>query len=344
LLNRDRRWPLAFLFQILPAFFMLSIKYLHAICATALVATASAQSSDDCLLPQSFTGQGNFAFDNSHATTGLEGQAQAICLSFGTSGISNDIWFLWTADATGVATLKTCFGLGLDTKIAAYAGAVCPHPTSGIAALACNDDTCGLESEITFAVTSGSIYLLQIGNFPGASGGPGQYDLAIAGPLEPGTPFCFGDGSGGPACPCAALSSSGHGCPNASNSTGAKLTGSGTATVGADTLELSAIGMTAGQPWLVFQGSIPLSGGGGVLFGNGKRCAGGDVKRVKVGTATPGRTASTSPPTGGPPAVPLSTLGAISPGDLVHYQFWYRDPFSTCGSVFNLSNAYSVQW
>ena len=38
----------------------------------------------------------------------------------------------------------------------------------------CNDDSCGLQSLITFNATSGTSYLLQVGTFPGAAGGTGS--------------------------------------------------------------------------------------------------------------------------------------------------------------------------
>ena len=83
------------------------------------------------------------------------------------------------ADATGPALVSTCNSL-LDTKIAAYPGSTCP--TTGTS-LACNDDTCALQSEITFPVVAGTSYMLQIGNFPGATGGTG-HGLSVVGVLD----------------------------------------------------------------------------------------------------------------------------------------------------------------
>ena len=43
--------------------------------------------------------------------------------------------------------------------------------------------------------------------------------------------------------------------------------------------------------------------------------------------------------------ITVSAVGGVLPGDLRHYQLWYRDPAgSPCGSFFNLTNGYSIQW
>src|SRR3954462_12321737 len=43
--------------------------------------------SDNCPTPDSISGSGPFSFNNSAATTGAQGQANASCLFFGTMGI-----------------------------------------------------------------------------------------------------------------------------------------------------------------------------------------------------------------------------------------------------------------
>jgi hypothetical protein len=136
--------------------------------------------SDSCSTPDLIAGVGSFAFDNSLATTGAEGQTEAACLAFGTTGVTNDVWFAWTSPSTGTATMSLCGQTGMDSKIAAYAGGACP--TAG-SALACNDDTCGLQSNITFPATAGAVYMLQLGNYPGATGSTGTFSLSVsAGP------------------------------------------------------------------------------------------------------------------------------------------------------------------
>src|SRR5690606_12088336 len=53
--------------------------------------------SDDCASASAIAGQGNFLFDNSAATTGVEGQTEGICLFYGSTAIGSDVWFDWTA-------------------------------------------------------------------------------------------------------------------------------------------------------------------------------------------------------------------------------------------------------
>jgi hypothetical protein len=132
--------------------------------------------NDDCSSADVISGQGLFSFDNSSATTGTQGQSESSCYIFGNSAVANDVWFAWTANASGVAQISTCDQTLVDTKLAAYAGSSCP--SSGTA-VACNDDACGFQSTISFSVTSGSSYLLQVGTWDGASGGAGALDISI---------------------------------------------------------------------------------------------------------------------------------------------------------------------
>src|SRR6187399_1627384 len=131
---------------------------------------------DDCTNPFVIAGLGTFNYDCQLATTGTEGQNEAICIS---TGITTDMWYRWTAPSSGNATMTLCgSGTLMDSKIAAYAGSTCPVDGT---ALACNDDSClSSESRIVFPVTSGQSYMLQIGSFPGAGfGWYGVFTLSI---------------------------------------------------------------------------------------------------------------------------------------------------------------------
>ncbi|MCP3918666.1 MAG: hypothetical protein GY711_24230 [bacterium] len=116
------------------------------------------------------SGDGTWTWDNAGATSGTEGQTEGLCYEFSTSSVQSDVWFVWTATVDGTAVLSTCSSTGTntDTKIAAYAGACCPADDT---ALACNDDTCGTLSEITFSVACGESYIIQLGSFPGSVDG-----------------------------------------------------------------------------------------------------------------------------------------------------------------------------
>ena len=145
-----------------------------------LISTAAA--NDDCASPELIAGQGTFAFDTTAASTGAEGQNESICDFFGQIAIDNDVWFEWTADDDGIARVETCNLAAHDTKLAAYDGSGCPADGT---AIACNDDACALQSAINFPVTNGSVYTLQVGSFPGAGGGAGDFNITISPPPPP---------------------------------------------------------------------------------------------------------------------------------------------------------------
>src|SRR5215470_14698138 len=136
-------------------------------------AAACAQpANDNCADAIPLTGYQTVSFDNSLATT--DGIDNAACNFFGTLSIVNDVWYCWTATVTDVAQLTLCNQYPNDSKIAVYDGCSCPEG-SGI--LACNDDSCGVQSQVTWNAVAGHSYLLRIGNFPGALGAAGAFIL-----------------------------------------------------------------------------------------------------------------------------------------------------------------------
>jgi hypothetical protein len=145
---------------------------------TFTIGLSSPPPNDDCSTPTAIAGTGLFPFSQLLATTGTQGQTEPLCLAFGSPAIANDVWFAWTAPSTGVATVETCSQTSVDTKIAAYAGLGCPSGP----ALACNDDTCSLQSRIQFACQAGSVYTLQIGTYPFATGGTGNLNITVGPP------------------------------------------------------------------------------------------------------------------------------------------------------------------
>jgi hypothetical protein len=74
------------------------------------------------------------------------------------------------------ATLNTCGQTGVDTKIAIYDGCGCPTGP----ALACNDDSCGLQSQVRWNPVPGNTYMIRVGTFPGATGGTGTFSISCA--------------------------------------------------------------------------------------------------------------------------------------------------------------------
>ncbi|MCH2105310.1 MAG: hypothetical protein MK291_01560 [Planctomycetes bacterium] len=304
-------------------------------------AAPPAHPHDECATAQVISGSGAFTVDTTGAsfatcgaTTGIDAQNEALCYAFGTSAVNNDVWFQWTSQGTGIATVSAC-GMSWDTKISAHPGGVCP-PVPGTS-LACNDDTCGLQSEITFSATNGSTYLLQFGAFSTSGSGDGTFTIDVAcNPCEPGLAYCIGDDSGGTICPCGNTGSSSGGCANGSGN-GGTLGAIGDASVSNDTLVLQSTNLLPNQPCLFFQGNNAINGGDGIHFGDGLRCAGGGVIRLQVRFPDGSGNAQTS--------LSISEKGNCAAGDVKRYQIWYRDPvLSPCGSLFNLSNGYEITW
>lgn len=132
---------------------------------------------DNCTGALPLAGPGPYPVDNTLATTSPQGQNNPNCLFFGSTAIDHDVWFTWTATGTGTATLSMCGSVGTltDPKIAVYSGSGCPTST----ALACNDDFCGLLSQLSWCSQAGSVYTIQLGTFPGASGGTGTFTITV---------------------------------------------------------------------------------------------------------------------------------------------------------------------
>jgi subtilase family serine protease len=161
----------------------------------------------------------------------------------------------------------------------------------------------------------------------------------------PFTPFCFGDGADPlvtTSCPCFNFGSAGHGCGNAVNPNGAQLTATGTTSP--DTVVMTSSGELNSSLSILLQGDANTNSG--ILFGDGVRCAAGQLKRLFTHNASAGTMIA---PDGFDPSITQQSanLGApIPPGSLRYYQVYYRDPnLGFCSGLgFNVSNGIQVQW
>jgi len=152
------------------------------------------------------------------------------------------------------------------------------------------------------------------------------------------TPFCFGDGSG-TACPCGNAGAAGNGCASSVNVNGANLSATGTPSILNDTLVLVGTGMPNSSA-LYFQGTSQLNGGLGSVFGDGLRCAGGNI--IRLGTKA-NQGGASQYPSGADPLI--SVRGNNSAGGTRTYQIWYRNAAAFCtASTFNLSNGVQLTW
>ncbi len=152
------------------------------------------------------------------------------------------------------------------------------------------------------------------------------------------TTYCFGDGTGS-ACPCGNDGAAGHGCAHSLNPSGARLTGSGMASLANDSVVLSGTDMPDSSA-LYFQGTTQMSGGFGSAFGDGLRCASGSI--VRLGTKSNVGGSSQFPGVGDPS---VSARGLVTTAGTRTYQVWYRNAASFCtASTFNLTNGVLLEW
>lgn len=146
--------------------------------------------------------------------------------------------------------------------------------------------------------------------------------------LTVGTPGCLcttGRGPCGNDFPTA-------GCVNSSGA-GSDLSGSGSDSVAADDLVLTASSLPAGVPGIFFGGVVPITPP--LPFGDGLRCAGGSITRYSSPAVSSGA---------GTLMVGPGLAGSFghSAGDFVVFQCWFRDTMGPCGSGFNTSSSLEV--
>ncbi len=277
-----------------------------------IATSVSGPANDECSSAEVVT-DGTYPFDSTHATTGAEGQANAECDFFGSTVIDNDLWYEYTSSVNGVLVVTVCAQTGVDTKMAGYHGAGCP---SG-APEACNDDDCGLQSTIFFPVVAGETYVVQLGTYPGSSGGSGTVTF-LAQDLGLGQNYCY----------------------STPNSTGypAIIASAGSDVVADNNLTLTAGPAPIGETGIFFYGlnqnSVPL--------GNGIRCIGPGNYRVlpPVSVVDSGSGLgfmSTMVDLFNPP----QASGTITAGSTWNFQGWFRD--SAAGST-DLSDAQEISF
>jgi len=98
-----------------------------------------------------------------------------------------DAWFAYTPTASGSVTFSLC-GSSFDTSLAVF-------DACGGTELACNDDSCSTQSELTMPLAVGSTYWIRVS---GAQGTFGDYSLTVTGsgstcsgcipPVDPANP------------------------------------------------------------------------------------------------------------------------------------------------------------
>lgn len=144
--------------------------------------------ADDCSLPHTHLGVGTrLGVPFTTGTTGSEGQNETTCS--GLLGVHHDVWFDWTANEDGEASLTFPSYPGFTARITVWPGNVgCPVAGTSIA---CNSFF-STSPQLVWPTTAGATYTLQVGARPGSGGGSGTFDLVQVEPAGCGT---YDDGS-----------------------------------------------------------------------------------------------------------------------------------------------------
>ncbi|MCB9892439.1 MAG: PKD domain-containing protein [Planctomycetes bacterium] len=117
------------------------------------------QGNDECTRAVALTEGVNGPFDNATATTSAPGWPCALG--------AYDVWFSYTPTCPGTYAFDTCTGSTYDTAIELFDGAA---GCSGLVSIACNDDTCRVQSSVTAPLAAGTTYYVRVGGFAGAQG------------------------------------------------------------------------------------------------------------------------------------------------------------------------------
>jgi len=112
------------------------------------------------------------------ATLGTGSDGTASC---GNADASNDVWYTYTPSADGSLTASLC-NASFDSVLSVHDGC----PGTGDVELACDDNGCGAQSEVTMPVTAGTTYYLRVS---GADGDAGDYELLLTGPACVNDPY-----------------------------------------------------------------------------------------------------------------------------------------------------------
>ncbi len=137
---------------------------------------SQAPDGTDCDLALPISGAGAFAYDTTGAaTSGFDGGGTC---ATGAASIGQDMFFVWTADASGDFQFDTIVS-GYDTKMSIHTGSDCTATCT-----AYDDDVGGSFTSLIVmtGVTVGDTFLVQVGGF-GSNEGPGT--LTITATVDP---------------------------------------------------------------------------------------------------------------------------------------------------------------
>ncbi|MFZ4575031.1 MAG: hypothetical protein ACOYN0_11575, partial [Phycisphaerales bacterium] len=132
---------------------------------------------------------GNHLFSTVDTTS--DGPVHASCSFVGDTLVGNDIWYTFTAPATGTLTVAAC-GANFDSRLAIYNASGCTNFEARL--LGCSENSCGDDASVSIPVTSGVNYTIRLG---GANGASGSGTLAVSLNVPPTCAWqndnCFAD-------------------------------------------------------------------------------------------------------------------------------------------------------
>ena len=152
--------------------------------------------NDECAdaesVPSLAAGDATLEFDNRCATDD-DPRLDTDCATSG--DLHYDVWFAYTAEASGQLTISSCGLVGWDQMIAVYdvtdPGKDCTNLTEDDE-IACGDDDCGIgagPSEVMFTVTTGQELLIRVGGWDTIEHtGNARGDGTVRFSLHPGSP------------------------------------------------------------------------------------------------------------------------------------------------------------
>jgi len=164
-------------------------------------------------------------------------------------------------------------------------------------------------------------------------------DVQIVDVPEPGIAQCLGDGTYR-VCPCSNQGGAGRGCASSFNPLGARLDAIGSALVSADSLVLTADGMSDAAA-TIFQGANYQFSPWASFGGDGMTCMSAPLRRIATVPATGGVVVYP-----GAGATSISVRGGLLPeGGTRYYAARYRNALSFCTpNTFNVTNQVAVTW
>ena len=137
--------------------------------AAAPSLTGSAVPGAPCVLATSFTATTRVTAMASFDTTNATQDATVSC-GF---NANLDVWYSYTPSMTGTASWTTCTLTTLDTVLSRFSAC-------GGTQLQCLDDSCGLQTTISFPVTAGVPMLLRLAGYNNSQGS-GSFTLSVTG-------------------------------------------------------------------------------------------------------------------------------------------------------------------